>query len=69
METVAESERAVESATATFRLGESRLTDLLETLRSVLSARLAALDLYAAALEAHRTLELAAGRPLSTEER
>ena len=69
METVRESDRAVESATATFRLGESRLTDLLETLGSVLSARLAALDLYAAALEAHRTLELAAGRPLDTEER
>lgn len=67
--TVVESERAVESATATFRLGESRLTDLLETLRSILSARLAALDLYASALEAHRRLELAAGRTLSTEER
>jgi outer membrane protein TolC len=69
VQTVTDSERTVESATATFRLGESRLTDLLETLRSILSARLAALDLYAAALEAHRNLELAAGRPLSTEER
>ena len=69
MQTVAESEGALESATATFRLGESRLTDLLETLRSILSARLAALDLYAAALEAHRNLELAAGQPLGREER
>lgn len=67
--TAGESERAVESATATFRLGESRLTDLLETLRSILSARIAALELYAAALEAHRDLELAAGRPLNAEDR
>lgn len=65
LETEGESDRVVESATATFRVGESRLTDLLETLRSVLSARMAALDLYAAALEAHRTLELSAGRPLT----
>jgi cobalt-zinc-cadmium efflux system outer membrane protein len=65
LETVGESDRVVESATATFRVGESRLTDLLETLRSVLSARMAALDLYTAALEAHRTLELSAGRPLT----
>lgn len=68
MEITDESDRVVESATAAFRLGESRLTDLLETLRSVLAARLAALDLYAAALEAHRSLELAAGRPLIAEE-
>jgi len=65
LETAGESDRVVESATATFRVGESRLTDLLETLRSVLSARMAALDLYASALEAHRTLELSAGRPLT----
>lgn len=65
MKTTDRSERVVESATTTFRLGESRLTDLLETLRSVLAARLAALDLYAAALEAHRSLELAAGRSLT----
>ena len=67
MRTAGESLSVVESATATFRLGESRLTDLLETLRSALSARLAALDLYAAALEAHRSLELAVGRPLGAE--
>jgi outer membrane protein TolC len=69
LETVGQGEQAVESATATFRLGESRLTDLLESLRSILAARLAAIDLYAAALEAHRHLELAVGRPLSPEER
>lgn len=66
--TAGEGDRALESATETFRLGESRLTDLLETLRSVLAARLAALDLYAAALEAHRALELAVGHPLSQED-
>lgn len=68
MQTTGESALIVESATTTFRLGESSLTDLLETLRSVLSARLAALELYAAALEAHRSLELATGRPLVAEE-
>lgn len=66
LETAGEGRLVVESATATFRLGESRLTDLLETLRSVLSARLAALDLYVAALQAHRDLEIAAGRPLGS---
>ena len=65
IETAREGEQVVESATATFRLGESRLTDLLETLRSVLAARLAAIDLYASALEAHRILEVAEGRPLT----
>jgi len=40
-------------------------TDLLETLRSALEARLAVLDLHSAALAAHRDLELAAGRPLT----
>lgn len=65
MEATRHSDRVVESATATFRLGESRLTDLLETLRSVLAARLATLDLYAAALDSHRALEIAAGRPLT----
>lgn len=67
-ETARDGEQVIESATATYRLGESRLTDLLETLRSVLAARLAAIELYAAALEAHRALELAEGRPL-TEDR
>jgi len=55
----------VEGAVAAYRLGESRLTDLLETLRSVLASRAAALAIYAAALEAHRNLEAAAGQPLS----
>lgn len=64
-DTAREGDQVIESAAATFRLGESRLTDLLETLRSVLAARLAAIDLYAAALEAHRSLEIAEGRTLT----
>lgn len=67
LETIAESEQVETSAAASFRLGESRLTDLIEMLRSTLSARLAALELYEAALRAHRDLELAAGRPLTPD--
>ena len=63
---IAETDVLIEGATASYTLGESDLTDLLETLRSVLAARMAALDLYEAALEAHRDLELAVGRPLSS---
>ena len=66
-ETAREGEQVVESAAASYRLGESRLTDLLETLRSVLAARLAAIDLYASALDAHRALELAEGRALTED--
>lgn len=61
---LAGTDRIIESATAAYRLGENQLTDLLETLRSALAARLAVLDLYSAALAAHRNLEVAAGRPL-----
>ncbi|MFN0149259.1 MAG: TolC family protein [bacterium] len=61
-----DTQRLVESASASFALGESSLTDLLDTLRSVLTTRLTALDLYGAALEAHRELEAAAGRTLTT---
>lgn len=67
IETAAGTDQVMESATATFRLGEGQLTDLLETLRSVLAARLAALNLYESALEAHRNLELAAGRALPAD--
>jgi cobalt-zinc-cadmium efflux system outer membrane protein len=59
--------RAVDGATAAYRLGEGSLTDLLDTMRSAAAARLAALDLYAAALQAHRDLELAVGRELPAE--
>ncbi len=46
---------------AAFRLGESELTDLLETHRSVLEAELIVLELHAAALAAHRDLERLVG--------
>lgn len=65
IKTASEGDQVIESAAATFRLGESRLTDLLETMRSVLAARLAAIELYAAALDAHRTLEIVEGRTLT----
>jgi cobalt-zinc-cadmium efflux system outer membrane protein len=54
------------AAAAAFELGESGVTDLLDTLQSILEARLAALGLYLSALEAHRQLEFAAGRPLTS---
>lgn len=59
-----DADRLIESATAAYDHGETDTTDLLETLRAVLHARLTALDLHADALAAHRALELAAGRPL-----
>lgn len=43
---------------ASFLAGETSLTDLFDTLRSVLDSRLAALDLYAEALAAYRQLAL-----------
>jgi cobalt-zinc-cadmium efflux system outer membrane protein len=49
------------AATASFRAGEVDLTDLLETLRAGSSTRLQALELRAAALEAHRELERLTG--------
>lgn len=58
-----------QAATAAFEQGESTVTDLLATLQAILEARLASLDLYAAALEAHRQLEVAAGRPLTSGDR
>lgn len=58
-----------EAATASFLVGESNVTDLLETLRSVLSGRLAALHLRADALAAHRELELSVGRALTEGDR
>ncbi len=49
--------KILDGAEAAFRQGESDLTDLLETHRAVTEAELAALDLHAAALAAHRDLE------------
>lgn len=55
----------VEAASASFLAGESSMTDLLETLASVLESKLAALDLQAEALAAHREFELSIGRSLT----
>ena len=55
----------VRAASAAYEHGESSVTDLLDTLRAVLDARLSALELYLAALEAHRDLEFATGRSLT----
>ena len=54
----------VAAAVAAFEQGESSLTDLLETLRSVAEAELAALDLHAVALAAFYRLEEQTGQPL-----
>lgn len=53
-----------DAALAAFDHGESGVTELLDVLRSLLASRLSALDAYDSALEAHRDLELATGRPL-----
>jgi len=57
-------ETTIDAAAAAYRHGETSMTDFLDTIRSILAGRLAALDLHAAALAAHRELERAAGRPL-----
>jgi cobalt-zinc-cadmium efflux system outer membrane protein len=67
-DSLAISDEVMESAAARFELGESDVTELLETVRGVISARLAALDLYDAALAAHRELELLMGRSWFSEE-
>jgi outer membrane protein TolC len=51
----------LDGAEAAFRLGETSLTDLLETHRSAAEAELAVLELHQAALAAHRDLERLAG--------
>lgn len=52
-------------AAAAYQLGESGLTDFLDTLRAALAARTAALDIREAATNLQRDLEAATGRPLS----
>lgn len=59
-----ESDRVIAAATAAFRAGEASLTDLLDSLRAAIGARLGEIDLRGQALEAHRELEAALGRPL-----
>ncbi len=54
----------VEGAVTAYELGESGITDLLDTVRSVVSTELAEVDLLAAALKAHRDLEAATGLTL-----
>ena len=51
------SERFLDAAEAAFRLGETSLSELLDTHRAVTDAALAALDLREAALASHRELE------------
>jgi outer membrane protein TolC len=63
----AESPAVVGAATAAFRAGETSVTDLLDALRSATEAELAALDLHAEALAAHRRLELLLGAPLGED--
>ena len=52
------------AAVLAYRLGETTLTDFLDTVRAALAASVRGIDTYALALESHRGLELAAGRPL-----
>jgi cobalt-zinc-cadmium efflux system outer membrane protein len=72
-EALALGERMLDGAEAAFRLGETGVTDLLDTHRTLVEAELAALDLHEAALAAHRELERLGHDPshpttLSTEE-
>jgi outer membrane protein TolC len=53
----------VDAAIASYRAGESSVTDLLDTLEGVRSASLRWLELYGEAHSAHRALELALGQP------
>lgn len=62
---LAETDDMLTGATAAYQLGESGLTDFLDTLRAALAARIAALEIREAALSAQRDLEAATGRPLT----
>jgi cobalt-zinc-cadmium efflux system outer membrane protein len=61
--------RLEEAARAAWAAGELPLTDLLDTLRSALGARLRDAEAHASALAAHAALEAAAGRPLTGDAR
>lgn len=61
----AETDDLVAGASAAYQLGESGLTDLLDTLRAALAARTTSLEVREAALAAQRDLEAAIGRPFS----
>ena len=62
LDATSEADAVISAATAAFEAGESTLTDLLETLESVVAARSAALELHHSALAAHRRLEMSVGR-------
>lgn len=55
--------RVVDPAIASYRAGESSVTDLLDTLEGVRTASLRWLELYGQAHSAHRVLELLLGQP------
>jgi cobalt-zinc-cadmium efflux system outer membrane protein len=61
----AEAGELLTGAAAAYQLGESGLTDFLDTLRAALAARIAALEMREAALTTQRELEAATGRPLT----
>jgi outer membrane protein TolC len=61
--------RLVEAALASFNAGEATVTDVLDTLRAALDARLRATETQAAAMEAAREMEAAAGALDTLEER
>jgi outer membrane protein TolC len=64
-DSIAETEEMLTGAAAAYQLGESGLTDFLDTVRVVLAARISALEIREAALAAQRDLEAATGRPLT----
>jgi cobalt-zinc-cadmium efflux system outer membrane protein len=63
--TSTDADRVIAASEAAFRAGEATLTDLLEALRATAEARLRTLELRGRALEVHRELEAALGRPLT----
>jgi outer membrane protein TolC len=63
----AEGDATLTGAAAAYQAGESGLTDFLDAVRAVLAIRETALEIQQAALAAHRDLEAAAGRPLTSE--
>lgn len=65
-ETTADATQLIAGATSAFDNNETSVTDLLEALRSILSGRQAAVDLYHEALAAHRQLEMSVGRALTS---
>jgi outer membrane protein TolC len=60
-----ETKELLAGAAVSYQLGESGLTDLLDTLRAALAARIADSEIREAALAAQRDLEAATGRPFT----